>query len=248
LKKNFKVGLLLSVICTCLIAQVDVQETFVKANRLYKEGGFETAYDMYKKIPDPSYQVLYNMGNCAYKLEKFGYALLHWRRAEKEAECFNRSELLDNILLLKRNLRKVKKEKGKFFEYFIRAKIYAISLVRAAPLFALQASFLLLWFFLFVYLRYLYKRKRKILISFLFILIALLGTVLVIRYRLEFKNYGIVVSKKAALLSGPGNNFQELGALSEASEVLIQKESDGFLKVKFYGQIGWASKKDVEKI
>ncbi len=223
-------------------------ELFLKANEHYKKGEFKKAYKLYKDIPNPVSQVNYNLGNCAYKLDEYGYALLYWRKAERDWSLFNRTELVENITLLKNKLNKNTQNKSKFFEYLSSGKNYLFSIVRAAPLFVIQILFLVLWFFLFLYIKYLYKKKRKFLIIILFVLISILGSLLVIRYSLYYKHRGVVVSKKAILLSGPGKTFQKLGSLPEASEVLIQKESDKFYKIKFYKQIGWVNQNDVGKI
>ena len=137
---------------------------------------------------------------------------------------------------------------NRFFISLRNFKDYFISILRAIPLLTLQILFLILWIFLFLYLRYLYKRKRKILIVILFFLIALAGTLLVLRYSLLNRRRGVIIRKNVILLSGPGRKFQELGFLPQAGEVLIQKSSGNFYKVKFYKQIGWVKSKDVEKI
>jgi len=247
-KAFIKIIILFCLLCPFLNAENDLQQVFLDANRLYKEGEFEKAYKLYEKIPEKNAIVNYNLGNCAYKLEKYGYALLYWRRAERGFGIFDRGELLDNIFLLKRKLGRRSEPQSKLIRYYSRLKNYTLSLLRSAPLFVVQILFLILWLFLFLYLRFLYKRKRKILIVILFLLIAILGALLVLRYRLEFRRYGVIVKKKVTLLSGPGRNFQELGGLPEASEVWIQKSSDGFYKIKFNKQIGWVNQRDIERI
>ena len=243
LKKTLKLILFICFATQIINCQPNYQEMFLRANKLYKSGDFAKAYDLYQKIPNPSAEVNYNLGNCAYKLEKYGYALLFWRRAEKDWGLFNRGELQNNISLLNKKLNK-NTEKN----FIVKTKNYVISLIRSTSLIILQILFLIFWLFLFLYLRYLYKIKQKILIILLFFLTALLGTFLVIKYTLEKKSYGIVVSQNATLLSGPGKNFQELGTLLQASEVSIQKSSDGFYKIKFNKLFGWTSKNNVEKI
>lgn len=224
-------------------------EMFLQANDLYKKNEYKKAYDLYKSIPDRVAKVNYNLGNCAYKLGDYGKALLYWRKAERDWNSFDRLELLENIELVKSKLNNNYYAKGgKFFEYLSKFKNYLFSLVRATPLFLVQFLFLLLWFLLFLYIKYLYKKKQKFLIILLFILVTISGVLLVVRYSVYYKRLGIVVSKKALLMSGPGNNFQQLGNLPEGSEVLIQQESDNFYKIKFYRQIGWVNQKDVGKV
>lgn len=227
-----------------LKAQTNYQETILQANKLYKESSFEEAFNLYKKVPDPSPQINYNLGNCAYKLNKLGYALLYWKRAEKEWGLFNKSELLENIALLKKKLQPQSNTPNSFF--IIKSNVLGI--IKSVPIILIQLIFLIVWIFLFIYLRYLYKRKQKILITLLFLIIATLGGTLVIRYNLDHKTFGIITSKKASMFSGPNTNFQELGIIPEASEIEIQKASSGFYKIKFNKSLGWVNKKEVGKI
>lgn len=232
-----------------VLCATNYQETFLQANEAYKKGEFSKAYDLYKSIPNPGPEINYNLGNCAYKLGQFGYALLYWRRAERLWNIFDRSELLDNIFLLKNQVSgSDQKEKNKVFESLRWIKNYTISVVSAIPLVAIQILFLAIWLFLFLYVRFLFKRKRRFLIIILFVLISLLGILLVVKYSLYYRQNGVVITKKATLLSGPGSTFQELGSLAEAAEVLVQKELGDFYKIKFNGQSGWISQKEIEKI
>lgn len=232
-----------------IFCATNYQEIFLQANEVYKKGEFSKAYDLYKSIPNPGSEINYNLGNCAYKLGQPGYALLYWRRAERLWNIFDRNELLDNISLLKSQFSGTdRREKNKVFELLRWIKNYTISVVSAIPLVVIQVLFLAIWFFLFLYVRFLFKRKRRFLIIVLFILISLLGTLLVVKYSLYYRQKGVIVTKTAILLSGPGNTFQKLGNLSEASEILIQKESGDFYKIKYNGQSGWVNHKEIEKI
>ncbi|MBD3231602.1 SH3 domain-containing protein [Candidatus Dependentiae bacterium] len=243
-QKFFKIVGIFFIFSVVLNSKINYQETILQANELYKKGDFQAAYELYKKIPDPSAQVNYNLGNCAYKLKNYGCALLYWRRAENELGFLNKTEVLDNIALLKKHLSSQQSS-----QHFVsNLKNNLIFIIRNVPLIVIQFLFLIVWIFLFIYIRYLYKKRHKILITFLFIIIATLGALLVIKYNLENKIYGVVVSQKAILFSGPSKNFPILGSISQASEVEIQKSSDGFYKIKFNKAFGWVSKKDVGKI
>jgi hypothetical protein len=233
---------------TSVVARVNYQEIFLQANKLYKDGEFQKAYDLYKTIHVKSPELAFNKGNCAYQLGEYGYALLYWRRAERDWGLFNRSELLDNISLLYAKLSKKTPFKNGFIVFLKRATHYVTSLMRSISLFYLQIIFLFLWILLFLYLRHLYKKKSKWLIIILFLLVALFGTLLVFKYSLSYAKQGIVIRKNVALLSGPGNKFQQLGTLPEAVEVVIQKRSDLFYKVTFQRQIGWVKQSDIEAI
>ena len=226
---------------------------FQRANELYKKDKFEEALTLYKKIPNPGAIVSYDMGNCAYKQSNYGYALTYWRRAERSCGLLGGSELLNNIRLLKNKLRESKnctKEKQKneaFLQEIRNLKIYFDFFVHSIPLLFLQIVFLLLWILTFLFIRDLFKTKRKTLVLMLFTTIAISGLILVVKYNFEIKEHGVVVSKNANLLSGPGQNYQILSFMPEASEVVIEKAVDGYFKIKINGQNGWIDQSSVEK-
>src|SRR5688500_2890584 len=75
----------------CLVSSVYSQspaETYKSANALYKAGNFEQAAASYEKILMQGYrkhEVYYNLGNCYYKLNNTGKAILNFERAQKLA-------------------------------------------------------------------------------------------------------------------------------------------------------------------
>jgi len=245
---------ILLICCSAVSFNVNAKNSkylFEKANECYKNGKFEDAMQAYKKICSKTPMVNYNLGNCAYKLGQKGYALLYWRRAEKDWGFFGKGELLENISLLKDSLRKrsVKTAKRNIVIRLIhKCKIIASSFLRTVPLIVLQFIFLLLWLFLFLYLRFLYKKRKKILIVSLFTVIAGVGFLMVLRYGYSAKHCGVVVNSKSELLSGPSSFFQPIGYLSEADEVVFKKESGDFIKVKAKKMVGWIKKDFVKKI
>ncbi|KKQ49748.1 MAG: hypothetical protein US69_C0002G0023 [candidate division TM6 bacterium GW2011_GWF2_38_10] len=246
---------LLVVLCVSMLfpnmaCATNYREIFFQANDLFKEGKYEEAYDLYEKIPNKSSHVHYNLGVCAYKLGKKGYALVHWRRAEKDWGFFNRAELINNIdLVLKKETPydgNDTKTPGEFTkERLNNFSNKIVSAVRATPLLRLQLLFLFLWIFAFVYLRYWYRQRQKFLIVIVFFAIIISGMLLVVRYNFDLRQHGVVVTNSVVLYSGPGDNYQKLTTLTETNQVLIKGESDGFYKVKQKGIIGWLDKKTV---
>jgi uncharacterized protein YraI len=97
-------------------------------------------------------------------------------------------------------------------------------------------------------MRNLFRRRKKLLIGTLFTFIAISGLMLISKYNFEYRRSGIVIANDAKLLSGPSTNYQILGFIAQAKEVIIQKESSGFYKIKVNGQIGWISQSSVEEI
>ncbi|MFH1643715.1 MAG: hypothetical protein ABIA74_00885 [bacterium] len=250
MKIKLKIFLITFLMSVNLVYGFDNNEQFSTANQLYTSGKFKEAMQAYQQIPEKNFQINYNLGNCFYKLGKYGQALLYWRRAESDWGILGRGELLENINLLQEKLSKDKKKGFNNFvsRFLAKVKNYFLSWIRSAPILFFQIMFLILWFILFVFLRILYKKKSKVVIITLFWFVFLFGISLVLRHSYDLSRYGIVILPKTILWSGPSNNFQQLGFLFEGSEVLINKKTDNFFKIKFNGQIGWVNENDVKEI
>jgi hypothetical protein len=220
---------------------------FDQANAHYRNRAYEKALELYRKIDTKDAHTYYNMGNCAYHLGKNGPALLYWRKAEKVWGFHNRKELLENITLLKQKLAPSGQARIEA-TVFDNMTHYLLSLLRTIPLLILQILFLLLWIFLFAYLKYLYKKKHAFLISLLFACIALLSISLVIRYKFDLEHYGVILCKDAPLRSGPEAGFKVIESLNEGTEVAILKHSKNAFKVRVNGYTGWVSAEDMESI
>jgi hypothetical protein len=234
------------------------QEQFFKANEFYKQGKYEEAYRGYLVVPSKSAFVHYNLGNCAYKLTRYGQALVHWRRAEMCWGIFNREDLLSNIELVKNKLglsiQKDKKSKNKegpgagIAYLWQRINVFVESFIRSASLFFFQLLFLFVWLFLLIYIRYFHKLHFN---SIFFLLIFMCGSsvcLLISKYIILSKIYGIVVSGEVKLFSGPGKTYQELGKIREGQEGVIEKKSGDFYKVNMGEKSGWVNKDSVESL
>ncbi len=221
---------------------------FKDANQHYKNGEYKKAMDLYKKIKNKGPEVNYNLGNCAYRLGMNGYAILYWRRAEKDWPIWSRAELLENIRFLLTKLHYRKKWENKIILFFVKIKDYFISLLRAAPEVLFQLLFLFVWLLLFLFLRILYKKRQKFILLVLFIFVLLVGILLVFRYHLDLNRYGVVVTKRMVILSGPSKTFQSLSFVPEGREVIINRKYEDYFKVRFNGITGWASRDEVEKV
>lgn len=241
---------------TPLVAQTqNAQNLFDQANAVYKNGEYAKAYDLYNQIPNKSSGIHYNLGNCAFKQGKMGYALLHWRRAERNWGYFGREELLENIAIVKAKTTPQPATTDEnitiltsLASFFKSIKNSFFSLVHALPIINLQIIFLALWLFLFIYIRYLYRRKHPIIIILLSVCVGFAGSMLAIKYSFSFKNYIVIVRTPAPLMSGPGAQFATLTQLTEAKEAVMLRESGGFYKIRVSNTIGWIDKNVAEKI
>lgn len=231
-------------------AAVGDEKIFDQATALYKQGQFEQALEMYSKIVDQDRSVAFNQGNCAFKLGRHGQALLFWRRAERDWGLWNRQELNDNIALVKRAGALAPKHADQSPLRALQESAKAIknsylSFVRATPLLFFQLLFLFLWLISFVVLKWFKRSRRGVVTFFVAVVYASVAMLLVSKYSMAYSTYGVVTAKQVSLYSGPGESYQALGTLCEAQEVVIQRESDGYYKIKATPLFGWVNKNSV---
>jgi len=64
----------------------DKESLFNEATGLYQAGAYDQALETYQRILEMGYEsgpVYYNMGNCLYKLQNIGQAILYYERARR---------------------------------------------------------------------------------------------------------------------------------------------------------------------
>jgi tetratricopeptide (TPR) repeat protein len=226
----------------------DKDESFLLANQAYKSGDFNKAYELYEKLPEKNAAIYYNLGNCAYQQGKYGYALLNWRRAERDWGFFGREELSENMKLIRKKISACEgdqKDQGPLVNIMASGKSLknaCVSAIRATPIIWLQILVLLLWIVLFGALRYLFRHKYQVIITLLFTIQVLAAGMLALKYNYTLKEFGVIVEKTASFMSGPGKTYTQIMLLPEAKECVILKESDGYYKVKTNGSVGWVQK------
>jgi hypothetical protein len=230
-------------------------DLFLQANECYKKGDFAHAYDNYDHIQGKTPIIHYNLGNCAYKLNKLGYALLHWRRAENDWGLWDRDDLIKNIAIVRKHIKEKTNKAAK--EPTILASVMnglrssggsIISLVRAIPLIYLQLFVLIMWLLLFIYLKNLYRHGRKSIIYLLFILLTISAATLILKYSFCYRKQLVITHTPATLMSGPDNTFAALGQLSEGEEAVIIKKSGDYYKIRINGTTGWIHKQSANQI
>jgi hypothetical protein len=130
-------------------------------------------------------------------------------------------------------------------EFLILNKITL--LIRATPMLYLQIIVLVLWVFLFFYLKKMLRQKRRFLVAALFCLLASSALVLVFKQLLSSRTYLFTNTDHAAIYSGPGKNFTILGHLQANEELIKLSEHEQFIKVRYKGSIVWIGAHNVKK-
>lgn len=228
------------------VQPISDQQLFTQANTLYNQGNVGQAYNLYKQVKQENQAVLYNQGMCAYSLKQYGHALAYWRKAERFWSLNGRINLVRNIIRAKN--RGSLDEANTSIPVLTFAQEFVYSLIASIQKLHLQILVILLWTFLFVFLRRLYRMKRKLLIFMAFLLLCISASMLAFKVSMSRKRIIVTIIKDTAVFSGPGRNFALLGHLPEATETVIVKESGDLYKVHTTAVTGWIEKRNVQEI
>lgn len=237
------VALAFSFLFPALRADNRIEENTVlydEAMLAYQGGNYRKTLELLRGIEQQSPNMLYLMGDAANRLQQYGYALAYWRAAQHVWPMQGRVHLAKIISQIKS---KMGVESA--LQASTRAAIVVSDVLRALPILLIQLIFLVLWTFLFLYLRYLYQRKHRKLVVALFSLLFIAGAVLVAKISVDRKLHAVVVVPTTAILSGPGKTFHTVGNFKEGTEVKVVKTADSFYKVRLGRLVGWVMKDHV---
>jgi len=231
-------GLLINVF---FIQTRDVQETVLRAHKLYEQNEFEQARDLYNLIEKKGPATWYNLGNCHYKLDNHLNALICWRRAERDATW-------SEFPALYHNMNEAQKKLGielSFKDSLARSVRRLLSLF---SLFGWQIIFLLVWTMLLLLLGYLARTQRYLVLSSLSLLLVVCMSTLYIKFDFVNARNGIVTDKTLVVYSGPDKGFHELGSLCKTNEVTILEENNEWLKIQDNNLVGWIPESTVAQV
>lgn len=211
------------------------QEIFLRANKCYDEKDFAQAYDLYQSLEHKDVVVLYNIGNCNYKLGNFVGALASWHQAMRNANPALLSLIHHNISVVQKQLGA---ENQMHFVDHIEKKVMNISLLW------LQLLFLFFWFALFFFIKK-YKRDTKYKIFFSVLLLFCVissGFILMVKYHSLTRRKGIVMESNVSIFAGPDDQYHVLASLPQASCVNVTSQREKWCKIKHNDVAGWVMK------
>jgi len=219
----------------------DVQETVLRAHKLYEQGNVEQALNLYNSIEKKGPATWYNMGNCHYSLKNYMDALVCWKKAERDASWSELPSIYHNIDETYKNLHV---EHGGGFNASIKRIIQRV--LALFSLYGWQLLFLLVWVILLFFAARLARNRKFGILSVLSVLVLLFGTCLYKKYDLTFMRSGIIMEKNLTVYAGPGDDFHELGSLAKATEISICDEHNDWIKIRDQKLVGWVPLKKVE--
>jgi len=221
---------------------------FNEANQAYNGNDFATAAEKYKQLLDmgqESGEVLYNLGNCYFRMGRLGNALVYYERARRFMPR-NRN-LLENIALVESRAADdiappkflAVVSKGFVWHYMLNAREASLLVLAANAVF---------WVSLCV----LTVANRR----FIRATVVLFGLILILSgcsyalKEMERRGLGnaVVTVEEAAVRTGPGD-YAVTFNLHDGARLRLVEARDGWYEIRLAdGKRGWIEKDNVERI
>ena len=222
----------------------EIASIFKTAGEDYRQGRYDDAATNYMKIYRTginNHILFYNLGNCYFKLNKIGFAMLMWEKGLK---------LEPNDKLLKANLEFASRRLYDKFEnedtHFLGAVFAAITGIFNVNGWVI-VSVIFFWvsgISLFIVQKSRKSTVRRIsgYLAALFIFLFIISAVFVIAgfYSIKYEKEGILLAQVIQVRSGPGTNNPILFILHEGTKVKIEGEQPSWLHISLpNGYNGW---------
>jgi len=219
------------------------KKVFLQANKLYTQKKYKNALELYGSVNEEGKKyapaVWYNMGNCAYRLGNYAQAIVYWSKSKKGAFLSQLSSIDYNIVLAHEAL-----GVSPINTLWEKTK----DIIGLFSLLLLQLMFLLIWFLSFI-LFFLAKKVSGLLLRIL--LWANIGFTILFGAALGVKYYTLayrqaIVKTETSLFVGPNQQYDQIGKLSVADKVMVQKVDKKWYKITYNGVTGWVLSDNVE--
>ncbi|MGE5344292.1 MAG: tetratricopeptide repeat protein [Candidatus Omnitrophota bacterium] len=224
-------------------------DRFDRANRLYEEGKYSEALNVYQTIGKTisHWKLFYNMGNCYYKLNQPVRAKIYLLKA-RSFEPFNLS-IQKNIDIINRQLNdKIPYPKPDFLR-LIAMKIEAVLSLNLLSVILLIGVFgvngvIFLWVM---------KGRSRLIaygVSFALLFVLIFGVYHIYRVeKFNRRDVAVITGENSQLRSGPGENNTVLFKVNPGLEVKIIDRSRDWFQVSASSEIaGWIERENLEPI
>jgi len=231
------------------------EKLFFKANRLYFDGKFEDALEIYENIlsrfnlnsffvSKTCGELFYNIGNCYYRSGQKGRAILNYERAKLFLP--RDADLKYNLEYLKDEVKDdIKPKANMVADTFFWIKLFTSQEV--------IWGFIIIniLFFAVLTLRFFYKTEWNFYLSVLLLIVWLIGfaSLGVKLYRYRYDSRVIIVEKEVAVLAGPDAEDTLLFKLHEGAMVSFERKEYNFAMIHLPdGKRGWLPATSIEFI
>lgn len=204
------------------------REAFARAAALYEqilESGFKSG------------QIYYNLGNAYYRQGSLGLAILNYRRGQKLMP--RNEDIKANLKLVKEEIKD--KEKKNEVPKVVQALLFWYFMLNVNEATVLAVSFYVVFMAVIHLLIILRAAWLKSLCIGFGICMILATASLMIKVCPAHGENGVVIAESCNLRYGPGEEYETKLEVHEGTELLIEQETKGWLKVYVYVDIAQSS-------
>jgi len=228
-------------ICSVLpfFSFANYEEFFLQANAAYHQKEYKQALELYQKIEPKSGIVLYNMGNCNYRLGDYVSALIYWRKAEHSGFLSSSTE---------HNCQKAAQELR--LDGYKQKTMYnaCMNWIRSFPIGFWQFLFLLSWYILLFGLCWIKFLRKKMCLFFLLLIHIVISSGVTFKVLLCSKELGIIKNEEVLLFAGTDEQFNKRGKVVKGQEIVIHEKRGAWYKVSQNNQSGWLKADGLEYV
>lgn len=224
-----------------------------EANKVYNEGSFEQATELYEKVIENGYEsadVYYNLGNAFFKQNNFAAAILYYEKAKKLEP--NDEDINFNLKIANnRIVDKIEPVPELFYVQWWNTLIYALTVDQWGMLSAAFLVLLLLMGLVFLLTRLVWLKKLSFWFGVLFLISSLSTYALANQKFNSFKkdHEAIVFTPTVTVKSSPTESSIDLFVIHEGTKVELTDNVGEWYEIKIAnGSVGWIRANDIEKI
>lgn len=227
------------------------EETFHKAEKLYRAGDYDKAIELYQSTlgeNEISAITFYNIGNCYYKKSDFIHALLYYEKSNKY-DPGNESTLL-NIEITQSKLTDTKEN----LNSGISGWIYTIVNSRKADYWSYLSIGLSILGSVFLFLMFFSTQlslKRMALAtsfaSFFFSLVFFVFSWYQIGY-FNSEKEGMIITQNAEARSEPDAKSKAVFIVPGGMKIKILQQKEDWTEISLNSNVGWVKTQELEKI
>ncbi|MFC2134311.1 tetratricopeptide repeat protein, partial [Bacteroidota bacterium] len=230
-----------------------VENLMHQANNLYQENQYDEAIKIYKKILEEGYEsesVHFNLGNCYFRINKLGYAILNYEKALRLAP--DDEDINYNLLIAKaRTVDKIKELPKLFIVEWWEVLVTSLSANNWLLLILIFYYLLLLTIAgYFLIRRFNFQKYLAYWGMINFIILIILSSLLFARLNREAStDFGILVESTITVKQSPSEKGNDVFVIHEGIKFEIEDRLDNWAKIKLAdGKVGWLPEESFEKI
>lgn len=224
-----------------------------EANKVYNEGSFEQAIELYEKVLENGYEsaeVYYNLGNACFKQNNFAAAILNYEKAKKIEP--NDEDINFNLKIANnRIVDKIETVPELFYVQWWNSLIYTLTVDQWGWVGLISFSLLLVMALVFLLSHIVWLKKLSFWFGLLFIIISISTYALANQKFNSFRkdHEAIIFTPTVTVKSSPSESSIDLFVIHEGTKVELTDNLGDWYEIKIAnGSVGWIKTDDIEKI